>query len=143
MGWESGRVWLEGDEIHCESYICGDWSLPLSAIRVIGEYTNQNGPGVDDYFFAFVISLNEMWREASFYAEGRESFLAELRTRLGCECSCLLYASTDFRSRVWWPAELAGKEMFEFRQEDLMDKLKMRNRQYLSATVRGYLEQNT
>ncbi len=138
MGWESGRVWLESDEIHCKSAICGDWSLPLSEVRVIGEFTNQDGP-VDDYFFAFVTSPYEMWRSVSFYADGRDTFLRSLGVKLGIECECTLVASADFNSCVWWPPELAGQKMFEFRQEGLKHKILGGNNQYLAPAVRIFL----
>ncbi len=97
-------------------YRCGDvtlWELPLSAIRVIGEMTNQNGPYFDDYFYCFATDPNR-WYEASFYAEGRVRFLESLEDRWGCKFVMRLFGSTDFESNVLWPPQLSSKPMFEF-----------------------------
>lgn len=89
------------------------WELPVSAIRVVGETTNQNGPYVDDYFLCFA-SGADSWYEASFYAEGRDEFLNSLERFLRCELHLSLVGSTDFASNVLWPPHLAGKPMFTF-----------------------------
>ena len=61
----------------CDRTICYrldgslNWELPVGAICVIGEMTNDHGPYVDDYFICFATDA-QTWYEASFYAEGRE-----------------------------------------------------------------------
>ena len=135
----SGQIWIDGDRIHYSSPSYGDWQLALREIRVIGEYTNQNGPFAVDYFLAFVTDPELIWLEASFYAEGREAFLEKLGARLGQVFQCSLCASTDFDSRVWWPVDLAGQPMFDFREEGLLGKLGLTNRQYLSASIIDFL----
>src|SRR6476620_4448804 len=81
---------------------CTNWQLPVSAIRVIGEATNDHGPFLDDYFFCFATDANT-WYEACFYAEGRDDFLKGLTKSLECELLLKLVASTDFDSNVMWP----------------------------------------
>ena len=115
---ESGRIQLDGDVIRYRSAAFGDWDLPVSDVRIIGEATNQNGP-FDDYFFCFATGP-EMWLEASFYAEGRDEFLRELGARLGSPLETGLCHSTDFASRVLWSPSLAGQPMFRF--EDIPPK---------------------
>jgi hypothetical protein len=90
------------------------WKLPISAIRVIGEATNDHGPFLDDYFLCFATDANT-WYEASFYAEGREHLLKMLGNLFGCELVLKLVASTEYDSNVIWPANLAGMKMFSFR----------------------------
>jgi hypothetical protein len=135
---DSGRIWLADGKIQYASSGYGTWVVPLAEIHVIGEYTNQNGPFLDDYFFAFVRSADEMWFEASFYAEGRDGFLKDLSVALGRTCECSLCASTDFISRIWWPESLAGQPLFEFKDEDWW---RFRNKQYLSSAVKSFLLQ--
>ena len=110
---ESGRILLDGGIIRYRSAVYGDWDLLVSDVRVIGEATNQNGPFTDDYFFCFATGP-EMWREASFYAEGRDEFLRALRATLGTPLEVGLCHSADFASRVLWPPSLAGEPMFRF-----------------------------
>lgn len=110
---ESGRILLDGDVIRYRSAAYGDWDVRLSDVRIIGEASNQSGPFADDYFFCFATGPS-MWREASFYAEGRDEFLRALGERLGNPLEVGLCHSADFASRVLWPPTLAGEPMFRF-----------------------------
>jgi hypothetical protein len=112
---KSGILRFEGDIIR---YLLpnGGFTLRLSDIRIIGECTNQDGPFADDYFLCFVTAPN-LWYEASFYAAGRDEFLAALGERLGVPLQLALQASTDFASRILWPADLAGQPRFDYRPE--------------------------
>jgi hypothetical protein len=108
------RIWLEGDSINYQigGTLC--WTLPIGDLEVLGEYTDPNGPYVDDYFFVFVVRPKHLWNESSFYATGRDEFLQELGKVLGSEPTCGLVSSTDYRSRVMWPPEIAGIQLFDF-----------------------------
>ena len=109
----SGQIQLDGDVICYRSPVYGDWSLPVANLRLIGEYTNQDGPIADDYFFCFATGP-ETWLEASFYADGADEFLRALSAKLGAPLLTGLCHSTDFASRVLWPESLAGEPMFQF-----------------------------
>jgi hypothetical protein len=109
----SGQIRLDGEIIRYRSRVYGDWDLPVSNVRVVGEATNDHGPVVDDYFLCFAISA-DAWLEASFYAVGRDEFLRALGSKLGTPLECGLCHSTDFASRVLWPPSLAGESMFEY-----------------------------
>ena len=114
----SGQITLAGEVVNYStpektaSYY-QNWSLSISQIRIIGEYTDSNGPYLDDYFFVFVLS-DCSWRQASFYAEGRDSFLSELGSKLGHKLACGLCNSTSLKSRVMWPEALSGEILFTF-----------------------------
>ncbi|MCF7956681.1 MAG: hypothetical protein K9M75_12835 [Phycisphaerae bacterium] len=116
------------------------WELAVSEIKVIGEYTNQNGPFADDYFYVFITNL-DVWYEASFYAHGRDSFFRKLGAELHQELHGTLVASADFNSNIIWPPSLAGKEMFEFRKEGWLGKLGLANKQYFSQEVIDFVKQ--
>lgn len=108
------RIWLKEDIIHYQVTANLGWTLPLSELEIVGEYTDPNGPYVDDYFFVFVTRPNHKWNEASFYAEGRDEFLQKLGLMLGAEIHCDLADSVDYKSRVMWPKELEDKPLFDF-----------------------------
>ncbi len=114
---KSGRIQLDGDVIRYRSSVYGDWNLPIQKVRIIGEYTNQDGPGADDWFLAFIVNADEMWYEASISAAGRDEFLSQIGSHLGVELTSELVYSTDFNSRVLWPADIAGTELFAFSRE--------------------------
>ena len=121
----SGQLWMESGTIHYE-YQGGCWSVPVSDVKVIGEHTDDHGPGVDDYFFVFLTKTHSY--EASFYAEGRDQLLDEISREFGTPLVCDLVNSTDFRSRVMWPTSLAGQPLFDFlpklRNEGLWSRCK-------------------
>lgn len=110
---DSGTIWLDGEVIPHRSATYGNWDLPLSDVRVIGECTNDNGPLLDDYFLCFATGP-EMWREASFFVNGRDPFIAALSQRLASKIQLSLANSVDFASRVLWPSELVDKPMFQY-----------------------------
>jgi hypothetical protein len=85
------------------------WSVPISKIRIIGEYTTCDGPWGDDYF---VFLTREECFEASFYARGRDKVLSELKCRLQHELRTGLCHSTELASRILWPAQLEGHPLF-------------------------------
>src|SRR5439155_22199594 len=73
---QSGRITLEHDSISYTMPQQKGWRVPVSELRLVGEFTDDYGPVVDDYFFVFVTRTE--WFEASFYAEGRDAVLAGL-----------------------------------------------------------------
>jgi hypothetical protein len=105
---------MDGDVIRYTSSTHSEWTIRVDDIRIIGEATNQNGPFADDYYLCFATGP-QMWHEASFYAAGRDSFLAALGARLGVKFQLNLSSSTDFASRILWPFELADQPMFDYR----------------------------
>jgi hypothetical protein len=110
---DSGQLRLDGDVIRYRSATFGDWDLALVDVRLIGEATNEDGPGVDDYWFCFATGLDR-WREASFYSEDRAEFFTQLSARLNIPIELGLCSSATFRSRILWPPELLGKPMFVY-----------------------------
>lgn len=108
----SGSIRLVKDRI---SYSAGwgNWEVPVKNVRVIGEHTNDHGPGADDYFFVFLTA--DMEFEASFYAAGRDLMLRNVGKILGHELKCGLVDSTSFKSRVMWPPEIEGQPLFDYK----------------------------
>lgn len=108
----SGKITFAAGKIEYRSGIHG-WSLPSTEVRLIGEYTNENGPWLDDYFLVFLASSDGAWNQASFYATGRDEVLAELGQVLGTKLDLGLCNSANFKSRIIWPPNLAGKKFVE------------------------------
>ena len=137
---DSGEIRVVGDSISYSSPFFVSWTLDLREVKACGEYTNQDGPFLDDYFFAFITRPDDGWYEASFYAQGREPLLQELTKRFGSTVQCDLCCSADFKSRIWWPAELAGNPMFEYRPAPgLWGRLGLRNEQWISPHLVEFL----
>lgn len=90
------------------------WKIPAGSIRLIGEFTTRSGPNFDDYFFVFLLRGEDCDYAASFYAEGRDEALSELRERFSGMADCGLVNSADYVSRVLWPPDVAGEPFLKF-----------------------------
>ena len=118
---DRGLISLEGGSVRFKLPSGGGWELELDEIRLIGEYTTQDGPLADDWFIVFVAGRGESapaagceCYEAPFYAYGFETFLRMLRDRIPKLGHPMLAASADFASRVLYPMELEGRPLFDF-----------------------------
>src|SRR5262245_501310 len=112
---DSGRIWLDNGVIHYEAPSGELWSLSASELKVVGEYTTDNGPFVDDYYLVFITSAEEGWYELSMYANGITEFLVQLAELLdGADLTSQLANSAVFASRILWPLSSRGKQLFAF-----------------------------
>jgi hypothetical protein len=108
----SGAIQCSEDSIAYHS-AGGGWSVRISDIRLIGEYTTANGPYVDDYFFVFLAAPEGGWHQASYYAKGMEETLRSIEQNFGTPMQLFLCKSTDFKTRIIWPPRLKGRELME------------------------------
>ena len=126
----SGYLRLENSDIVYSSDEKELWRLPIAKLRAVGEYTTANGPYADDYFLAFVTDQSDCWDEASYYAQGNDSFRVSLSKLLGDEILFGLNKSTHWKHRVLWPKKLEGADLFnvvpEVRASNLLKKLKQK-----------------
>lgn len=111
---KSGSIEIVGEQLRYQSTDYGTWEIPVGDIKVVGEYTTDNGPYIDDWFLVFVMR-DEYWVEASNYCGGQEAVREALANRLGVESlwGSLAY-TTDFHSNVLVPACLAKQSLFEY-----------------------------
>jgi len=104
----SGELKCSGDVI-AYHFAAGGWSVPIAKIRLIGEYTNSDGPHLDDYFLIFLTAPHQ----ASFYAKGRDEAFAALSRSIGAPLQCGLCNSTHYKTRIIWPPQLKDQELME------------------------------
>ena len=130
---QSGRIKLEGDTIVYTLPEREAWRVPVADVRVVGEFTTTDGPYGDDYFFVFI--ARDQWFEASFYAEGRDSFWAALSQKLGHKLETGLCHSTSLASRVLWPARFEGHQLFDLVPEQRAGSILGRLRQRVLPRV--------
>jgi len=123
------------------------WSFPIAALVLIGEYTTNQGPYVDDYFVEFVTveSGKPFFWKVSFYAEGVEQSFVVLEKKLGEQLLLELYASTEWKSRVVWPPAESGKPFLRPAKSTstfkaFMERLALRGPdQVVSDEVKAYI----
>jgi hypothetical protein len=116
---ESGKLVVTAEALWCDGGPDGSWRLPVSDIAVVGEYTNANGPWIDDYYLVFV-HRDRTCFEASFYASGRDRALDDLGVALGgADLSPGLCNSAEWKTRVLWPSQLADSPLWVLKREAL------------------------
>jgi hypothetical protein len=104
---------LKGEGTRLSYSINGEiiWSVEASSLLLLGEYTTESGPLVDDHQLLFFITGGKC-HQASFYSEGREGAFRFLSDQMGAPVAPGLSISTGFQSRVFWPAGVQGRELF-------------------------------
>lgn len=141
---QQGRLWIEDDTLCQESMWCSTWRLPISKIRAIAEETNPHGPVGEDWLVAIFTGI-ERWHNASTQANGVRETLLELATRLDCPLETTLVGSTDFASRVMYPAHLAEHPAFEYHPVTrsgpgrLLEFLLPQNQQIMAPELKQHL----
>ena len=108
----SGRLLVERDCLVHYLPQNEAWRLPLADIRIIGEYTTNDGPYDDDYFFVFV--TRHEWFEASFYAAGRDEVISALSSKLNHTLTTRLTFSTTSANCILWPKAMDGQPLFDY-----------------------------
>jgi hypothetical protein len=112
----SGKLQFDGEAIIYVSQHYGSFTIRLADVIAVGEYTTDEGPGIDDWFVVFVTHDRE-WFGASMYADGHRECIKALGVILGQSLDSRLYASASYASNVIWPPEIANRPLFVV-QED-------------------------
>jgi hypothetical protein len=93
------------------------WAAPTGDIVLIAEYTTSEGPGADYYLIFVTVEAGTLYfSTTSFYSDGRDEVLNRLSELWKAPLQLGLCNSTEWKSRVIWPLELAGHDYFEFRE---------------------------
>jgi hypothetical protein len=82
----------------------------VAELVCIGEYTNANGPSLDDYFLVFGLR-NGLWYEGSFYSDGCDEIIEKIGKVLGCDLHFELIQPTIPCTRILWPKDMEGQPL--------------------------------
>jgi hypothetical protein len=123
-------VTISNGKLHCRDLDdTTRWSIEIKDIVLIAEYTTRQRKDCYDYFLVFVTreSGELFYLEVTGCAGGIPEAFENLEGCLGCTLDLLLQSSTDWASRVIWPAALAGSKFYEFEEvvpESLRDRIR-------------------
>ncbi|KAA6464550.1 hypothetical protein DYQ86_00840 [Acidobacteria bacterium AB60] len=109
-------LWIADSTVHCRSDGTDPgWSIRVSDIVLVAEYTTDSGPAVDDYFLVFVTreSGELFYSSVTMSAAGINTVLEDLEKQLGGALEMRLTASRRWASRVVWPPHLVNVEYLE------------------------------
>ena len=109
----SGKVRFENDHIFWEYDNKNILQIDINTIAIIGEYTNSDGPYLDDWFLTFV-TKDEQWQSVSMYADNIDVLTQLLTDRFQQDINmCYLAGSTHWKSIVRYPEHLKGEPLFK------------------------------
>jgi len=111
------RIEVVGDQVKVHFKDARVQDIPVTAVAIIGEYTNEDGPFADDHFLVIVTRAGQCI-ETAVDSMGPDA-LVLLGALLGQELSTSLDGQTTFNSRVLWPAQIADKPLMSFTQQSL------------------------
>lgn len=101
---------LEGGRLSWFGPQGATWAIPITGIKLIGEYRTDDSP--EGAFVAFVVDASGAWLRAPANAIGMNEVLSALERSLGAPLELQMRFAADARSRVVWPTELAGRDLF-------------------------------
>lgn len=126
------RLSISDAKLHCHHPVPGQgWSISISDIMLIAEYTTDEGPKADDYFLVFVTREQGefYYSSVTMYAAGIGESLTALENWVNCSLELRLNSSRGWNSRVLWPPEFAGSAYFSYEEvvpEGFWERLRSR-----------------
>lgn len=111
------KVLLENEELHLTAGDAELLVLQRSAIHLVGEYTNEDGPFAEDHFFVIVSNTNEIYETGM--SRISDDLFQQLSSWLGAEIASELEGETTFKSRAMWPSRFRGYAFLDFETRGL------------------------
>ena len=113
---DAGSVFIEAGKLRFASDDYGRWELSLDDVALMGEYTTQDGPMLEDHFFVVVSKAGEEF-EIPVTASGADEMLQAICRALDSETVPKLTLNTDFSSRIMAPRSLQDQPLYIFETE--------------------------
>jgi hypothetical protein len=107
-----GKVRLQGDQVFWDYDNKTIFQIDMNDIVIIGEYTNSDGPYLDDWFLTFV-TKDGQWQSIPWYADNIEELTQYLSNKFHQDLNVTYLAnSTEWKSIVRYPTHLKEKTLF-------------------------------
>jgi hypothetical protein len=92
----------------------GKVSVPFESILLVGEFTTEDGPYAEDHLLSVWSSDGRVF-EIPIWSPGVKQLLEMLSAKTKAAIETSLATSSSFASRVLYPPEKSGQELFVFR----------------------------
>lgn len=114
----SGIVRLQGDTVFWDYNNKNILQIDLNDIAIIGEYTNSEGPYLDDWFLVFV-TKDGQWQNIPWYANNIDELTQYLSNKFHQDLNVTYLAnSIEWKSIVLYPTHLKEKALFTLTPSD-------------------------
>lgn len=108
----SGVVRIQGDKIFWDRDNNNILEIDIKDIFIIGEYTNSDGPYLDDWFLTLV-TADGQWQSISMYADNIDELTQYMTEKFREDINeSFLANSTKWKSVIRYPTYLKGKALF-------------------------------
>lgn len=114
---DAGSISIEAGRLRFDSESYGKWEAILDSLSLVGEYTTQDGPMIEDHFFVFVSKRGEEF-ECPVTAQGVSEMLQALSRIFDAQLDPKLTLTTDFASRIMAPRSLEDQPLYTFQNEE-------------------------
>jgi hypothetical protein len=108
-----GSVSIECGKLRFASGDYGNWEVSLDDVALLGEYTTQDGPMIEDHYFVVVSKCGEEF-ELPVTASGADEMQQTICRMLDVETVPRLTLNADFASRIMAPRSLQEQPLFVF-----------------------------
>lgn len=114
----SGKIRIEGDIIFWDYQDRNLLQLDSNNIIAIGEYSNSDGPYLDDWFLTFV-TKDGQWQSIPWYADNINELTHFLSNKFNQDLnSTFLANSTQWKSIIRYPSHLKNRPLFTLTPSD-------------------------
>ena len=109
----AGLIRTNLGQIEFRSDAYGNWKINVGDVVLIGEYTTQDGPMIEDHFLVMLTKDGNEY-EVPMSVKGLDEVFEEIKRRMNVDVKPKLTLQTDFASHIIAPASLAGLSLYVF-----------------------------
>jgi len=109
----ASSITFDDGQIQFRSGDYGSWDMNVNAVVLVGEYTTQDGPMIEDHFVVMVTEDRKEF-EIPVSAKGLDNLLKEIVRVMHVDIVLKLGFHADFASRIIVPISLEGKPLYVF-----------------------------
>ena len=115
----SGIVRVQDDKVFWDYDNKNILQIDINNIVVIGEYTNSDGPYLDDWFLSFV-TKDGQWQSIPWYANKIDELTQYLSNKFQQDLTgTYLAGSTEWKSIIRYPVHLKERALFTLTPSDI------------------------
>lgn len=108
---EYGRIEVRDDKVVRTLGGQIRYEIPLTDIKIIGEFTTADGPILDDWFLTII--TDDWWYEIPIDAIGMQQLLTDLGQKLGTTLIIQLANSANWKTRIMYPESAKDQELYD------------------------------
>jgi len=106
-----GHVELQDDKVVWTINGQPMYQIPVSDIKIIGEFTTSDGPFLDDWFLTII--THDAWLEIPMYVTGMGQFINDLEKKLETSLNYQLANSASWKTRIMFPDGAKDQELYD------------------------------